>query len=65
MTITAGGGHGEQFELEEPLDSRRHVWFEGHMDLVNRYAVGKDWWGHPFVTMKPAFLGLDYFPTRF
>ena len=62
VTITAGGGHGEQFE--EPLDSRRHVWFEGHMDLVNRYAVGKDWWGHPFVTMKPAFLGLDYFPDE-
>jgi hypothetical protein len=62
VDIPAGGGIGQSFDLEEPPDTRRWVWVEGHMDLVNRYAVGKDWWDHPEVNMKPAYLGLDYFP---
>ena len=62
VEILAGGGIGQFFELFEPPDTNRYVWFDGHMDLVNRYAVGKDWWGHPNISMKPAYLGLDYFP---
>jgi hypothetical protein len=31
--------------------------------LVNRYAIGSDWWDHPNITLKPAYLGLDYFPA--
>jgi hypothetical protein len=51
-------------ELEEPPDTRREVLIEGKMDLVNRYAVGKDWWDHPPFALEPALLGLDYFPDE-
>lgn len=53
-----------EFELEEPRDTRREVFIEGKMDLVNRYAIGEDWWGHPIFVCEPAILGLDYFPDE-
>ena len=53
-----------ELELEEPPDTRREVLIEGKMDLVNRYAIGKDWWGHPQFVIEPALLGLDYFPDE-
>jgi hypothetical protein len=50
--------------LQEPPDTRREVLIEGKMDLVNRYAIGKDWWAHPQFVMEPALIGLDYFPDE-
>lgn len=64
VEIPPGGGIGQVFQLHEPSDTRREVWFDGHMDLVNRYAIGSDWWDHPDIDMKPAYLGLDYFPDE-
>lgn len=49
-------------ELIPPSDGRREVLIQGHMDLVNRYAVGEDWWGHPTFAHGPTYLGLDYWP---
>jgi len=43
-------------------DTRREVLIKGHMDLVNRYAIGKDWWDHPKFARGPSYLGLDYWP---
>ncbi len=50
------------FELEEPPDTRREVIVAAHMDLVNRYAIGEDWWGHPDCEPEVVYLGLDMFP---
>lgn len=54
---------GLNFDLIEPPDSRRSVWFEGHMDNVNRYAIGKDWWDHPKFTRGPLPMG-DIYPNK-
>ncbi|PFU61981.1 hypothetical protein [Bacillus thuringiensis] len=62
VEIPQGGGIGLQIELIPPLDTRREVLIYGHMDLVNRYAFGKDWWDHPKFITAPSYLGLDYFP---
>ncbi len=62
VIIPDGGGTGLKIELFSPPDTRRGVLITGHMDLVNRYAVGKDWWGHPTFTVGPSYLGLDYWP---
>jgi hypothetical protein len=32
------------------------------MDLVNRYAIGEDWWAHPDCGPEVVYLGLDLFP---
>jgi hypothetical protein len=47
VRVPLGGSAEVLFELEEPPDTRREVIVAAHMDLVNRYAVGKDWWDHP------------------
>jgi hypothetical protein len=62
VTIPDGAGVGLHIELMPPPDSRREILVTGHMDLVNRYAVGKDWWGHPAFARGPTYLGLDYWP---
>ncbi len=62
VDIPDGGGIGLAIELLPPPDTRREVLIQGHMDLVNRYAVGKDWWGHPAFAIGPTYLGLDYWP---
>jgi len=66
LFVPAENRYTLNFELREPPESRRRLWFEGHLDLVNRYAIGKDWWGHPGIDgrqMAPAFLG-DFLPDR-
>lgn len=63
VEIPDGGGIGLSLELMPPPDTRREVLITGHMDLVNRYAIGKDWWGHPRFTVGPSYLGLDYWPS--
>ncbi len=62
VDIPDGGGIGLSIELLPPPDTRREVLVHGHMDLVNRYAIGADWWGHPKFAMGPTYLGLDYWP---
>lgn len=63
IDIPDGGGLPDlTIELIPPSDGRREVLLQGHMDLVNRYAVGKDWWGHPKFANGPTYLGLDYWP---
>lgn len=57
IEISAGGGAGLIIDLEEPPDNKRCVWLEGHMDNVNRYAIGKDWWDHPRFTRGPFLMG--------
>jgi hypothetical protein len=64
VTVPDGGAVVLELDLEEPPDTRREVLIEGKMDLVNRYAIGKDWWGHPQFVIEPALLGLDYFPDE-
>jgi hypothetical protein len=62
VEIPDGGGTGLSIELFPPPDTRREVVIQGHMDLVNRYAIGEDWWGHPKFATGPTYLGLDYWP---
>ena len=62
VEIPDGGGIGLELELFGPPDTRREVLVTGHMDLVNRYAIGEDWWGHPGFAIGPTYLGLDYWP---
>lgn len=64
VEIPDGGGIGLFLELSPPPDTRREVLVTGHMDLVNRYAIGKDWWGHPPFAIGPTYLGLDYWPPN-
>jgi hypothetical protein len=64
VEVPEGGALSIELELQEPPDTRRRVLIEGRMDLVNRYAIGKDWWGHPEFAMRVALLGLDYFPDE-
>lgn len=54
---------GMIFDLVEPPDNKRLVWFEGHMDNVNRYAIGKDWWDHPKFAKGPLPMG-DIYPNK-
>lgn len=62
LRVPLGGSAFVDFALEEPPDTRREVVVAAHMDLVNRYAVGKDWWAHPDLEPEVAYLGLDLFP---
>ncbi len=62
VRLPLGGAVQLDFELHEPPDSRREVVIGAHMDLVNRYAIGTDWWDHPDVQPEVVYLGLDYFP---
>lgn len=64
VEIPDGGTTSLTLELLPPPDSRREVLITGHMDLVNRYAIGEDWWGHPQFTIGPDYLGLDYWPKH-
>lgn len=64
VEILDGGGISLPLELMPPPDTRREVLITGHMDLVNRYAIGKDWWDHPRFTIGPRYLGLDYWPPN-
>ena len=50
--------------LQEPPDTRRELLIEGKRDLVNRYAIGEDWWAHPQFVLEPALIGLDCFPDE-
>jgi hypothetical protein len=43
---------------------RRRVWMAGHLDMVNRYAIGHDWWGHPGVLTSPALVTWGHWPTQ-
>ena len=47
------------YVLEPPPESLRAVWLHVHMDNVNRYAIGKDWWDHPDFTTNFEYLGPD------
>jgi hypothetical protein len=62
--VPDGGAVVLELDLQEPPDTRREVLIEGKMDLVNRYAIGEDWWGHPQFVLEPAVIGLDYFPDE-
>jgi hypothetical protein len=64
VTVPDVGAIELELYLQEPPDTRREVLIEGKMDLVNRYAIGKDWWAHPQFVMEPALIGLDYFPDE-
>jgi hypothetical protein len=64
VTVPDGGAVVLELDLQEPPDTRREVLIEGKMDLVNRYAIGEDWWGHPQFVLEPAVIGLDYFPDE-
>jgi hypothetical protein len=50
--------------LIKPPPVRRRVWLGGHLDMVNRYAVGRDWWGHPGVLTAPALVTWGHWPTQ-
>ncbi len=62
IDVPAGAGTGVRIELFPPSDNRREVLVDVAMDLVNRYAIGADWWGHPKLVLGPRYLGLDYWP---
>lgn len=64
VTVPDVGGVELELGLQEPPDTRREVLIEGKMDLVNRYAIGEDWWAHPQFVLEPALIDLDYFPDE-
>lgn len=58
---------GDDQELDfliKPPPVRRLVWLGGHLDMVNRYAIGSDWWGHPSVLTGPALVTWGHWPTQ-
>lgn len=62
ITLAVGDDQELNFVIAPP-PVRRRVWLGGRLDLVNRYAIGRDWWDHPAVLTRPALLTWGRWPT--